>query len=123
MSGRAAARLRKGLGRKALKRAANGNRRAIAGALLLSLVGALMLGMALQPGFSDFGNKAVANYYIGKGWQALKASNAVCSIVWDFRGYDTLGEETILFTAAIGIFTLGFGLHARHRVTKEVAGA
>jgi multicomponent Na+:H+ antiporter subunit B len=26
--------------------------------------------------------------------------------LWDFRGYDTLGEATVLFTAAIGVITI-----------------
>lgn len=34
------------------------------------------------------------------------AINRVTSILFDFRGYDTLGEATILFTAVIGTFAV-----------------
>ena len=33
-------------------------------------------------------------------------NNAVTSIVFDYRGYDTLGEATILFTAVISVAML-----------------
>ena len=32
--------------------------------------------------------------------------NLVTGVLWDFRGYDTLGEATVLFTAAIGGITI-----------------
>ncbi|KXA99786.1 hypothetical protein AKJ42_02490 [candidate division MSBL1 archaeon SCGC-AAA261C02] len=34
------------------------------------------------------------------------AANNVTSVIWDYRGYDTLGEATVLFTAVCGIATL-----------------
>ncbi|MBC7080920.1 MAG: hypothetical protein H5T44_01525 [Thermoplasmatales archaeon] len=34
------------------------------------------------------------------------ADNAVTSVVFDYRGYDTLGEATILFSAIAGVLTL-----------------
>jgi hypothetical protein len=34
------------------------------------------------------------------------ANNAVTSVVFDYRGYDTLGEATVLFTAIAGIMLL-----------------
>ncbi|MEM2715848.1 MAG: hydrogen gas-evolving membrane-bound hydrogenase subunit E, partial [Candidatus Thermoplasmatota archaeon] len=34
------------------------------------------------------------------------ADNAVTSVVFDYRGYDTLGEATILFAAIAGVLTL-----------------
>jgi len=33
-------------------------------------------------------------------------NNAVTSVVFDYRGYDTLGEATILFAAIAGVLTL-----------------
>jgi multisubunit Na+/H+ antiporter MnhB subunit len=30
-------------------------------------------------------------------------ANVVTSVVWGYRGYDTLGEATILFTAVVGV--------------------
>ena len=31
------------------------------------------------------------------------ANNAVTSVVFDYRGFDTLGEATVLFTAVAGV--------------------
>jgi multisubunit Na+/H+ antiporter MnhB subunit len=30
------------------------------------------------------------------------ATNTVTSVIWGYRGYDTLGEATVLFTAVMG---------------------
>ena len=45
-------------------------------------------------------------YYIQNGLEKTGSANIVNSIVWDFRGYDTLGEETVLFTATIGVILI-----------------
>lgn len=34
------------------------------------------------------------------------ANNAVTSVVFDYRGFDTLGEATVLFTAVAGVIML-----------------
>ncbi|MBN2602791.1 MAG: hypothetical protein JXA91_01505 [Candidatus Thermoplasmatota archaeon] len=34
------------------------------------------------------------------------ANNAVTSVVFDYRGFDTLGEATVLFTAVAGVVML-----------------
>jgi len=34
------------------------------------------------------------------------ADNAVTSVVFDYRGFDTLGEATVLFTAVAGVILL-----------------
>jgi multicomponent Na+:H+ antiporter subunit B len=36
-------------------------------------------------------------------WQQRQISNAVTAVVFDYRGFDTLGEEFILFASATGI--------------------
>lgn len=42
-------------------------------------------------------------YYILQGQEQTGANNIVTSIVFDFRGFDTLGEATVLFTAVLGV--------------------
>jgi len=37
------------------------------------------------------------------GQEQTGANNIVTSIVFDFRGFDTLGEATVLFTAVLGV--------------------
>jgi len=53
------------------------------------------------PVFSQFSNTA-SQTYISRGLQETGAANLVSSIILDFRGYDTLGEATVLFASVIG---------------------
>lgn len=48
----------------------------------------------------------VAGEYIAQGLQKTGATNIVAAIILDFRGYDTLGEATILFTAVMGVLAV-----------------
>ncbi len=43
----------------------------------------------------------VSNFYLKNAVLLIKSPNAVNAIVWEFRGYDTLGEELVLITATI----------------------
>ena len=40
--------------------------------------------------------------YISEGVRKTGAANLVAGVILDFRGYDTLGEATVLFTSIIG---------------------
>ena len=46
----------------------------------------------------------IKDYYIQNSIEKTGSANIVNSIVWDFRSYDTLGEETVLFAAIIAVF-------------------
>ena len=61
----------------------------------------------IQP-LEPFGEHSMrmAQYYIRPGAEATGSANLVTGVLFDFRGYDTLGEATILFTAALGIITI-----------------
>ncbi|MFO8067558.1 MAG: hydrogen gas-evolving membrane-bound hydrogenase subunit E, partial [Bacteroidales bacterium] len=48
----------------------------------------------------------MAEYYTQKGAESTGSANLVTGVLFDFRGYDTLGEATILFTAAVGVVTI-----------------
>lgn len=48
----------------------------------------------------------VSEGYIKEGLKKTGASNIVAAIILDFRGYDTLGEATVLFTAVMGVFAI-----------------
>lgn len=48
----------------------------------------------------------VAKEYINSGLDKTGAANIVAAIILDFRGYDTLGEATVLFTAVIGVLAV-----------------
>ena len=44
--------------------------------------------------------------YLGGAAERTGSANLVTGVVFDFRGYDTFGEATILFTAVIGVLTI-----------------
>jgi len=50
------------------------------------------------------------DYFIENAQNETGANNVVTSVVFDYRGYDTLGEATVLFTAVTGV-----GLALRRR--------
>lgn len=52
---------------------------------------------------------------------ALKtgSANLVTGVIFDFRGYDTLGEATILFTAVVGILTILRMKGRKERTSKQ----
>ena len=75
---------------------------ALYSAILLVLFGGLMYIAADLP----FGSPAVTDmddYFIRNAQEQTGANNVVTSIVFDFRGFDTLGEATVLFTAVLGV--------------------
>jgi multicomponent Na+:H+ antiporter subunit B len=45
----------------------------------------------------------VAGHYMAKGLEETGAANIVTSVVVTYRGFDTLGEVTILFIAAVAL--------------------
>ncbi len=48
----------------------------------------------------------VAPHYIEKSAQEVGPPNMVTSILASYRGFDTLGEVTVVFTAAVGVMAL-----------------
>lgn len=46
------------------------------------------------------------DYFIANAQIDVGTNNVVTSIVFDYRGFDTLGEATVLFTAVISIVAL-----------------
>jgi len=79
--------------------------------ILVSLlfVAAFLL-LAVSPGvMRPFGTPettAMDDYFIDNAQTDVAANNAVTAVVFDFRGFDTLGEATVLFAAVVGILAL-----------------
>ncbi|MCD6472455.1 Na(+)/H(+) antiporter subunit B [Candidatus Aerophobetes bacterium] len=84
--------------------------------ILLILAGGFILTFSQIPFGKDKIN--VAHYYISKGIEETGAVNIVTSVVLNYRGFDTLGEVTVLFIAAIG---LGAVLFTEKRVQKHAS--
>ena len=75
---------------------------AVSGAVLAGL---LVWGLTGLPAFGDFNGEygQILNNVAGT---ERHVTNVVSSIVFDYRGFDTLGEEFILFTAVMGVALL-----------------
>ena len=76
--------------------------RKIISILLLSIVA---VGMSLSLAKIPFGQPKtkVGKHYIDRGIEETGAVNVVTSVVVSYRGFDTLGEVTVLFIAATGL--------------------
>ncbi len=62
-------------------------------------------------------HKHTAPRYIDETVKETMVPNAVTSVLADYRGYDTLGETTVIFTAGIGVMLLLKG--RRRRQNKD----
>lgn len=56
----------------------------------------------------NFGNQSIGRYLL---WESPSesgtgAANVVAGVLWDYRGYDTLGEATIIFVAVASVAAL-----------------
>jgi multicomponent Na+:H+ antiporter subunit B len=50
--------------------------------------------------------ETVAAYYLEKAPEDLHVANTITAVVVNFRGFDTLGEVTVLFLAATGLASI-----------------
>jgi multisubunit Na+/H+ antiporter MnhB subunit len=64
-------------------------------AFMFLIVSGLVFG---SPAYTD-----MDQYFIDHGQQQIAANNIVTSVVFDYRGFDTLGESAVLFTAVVGV--------------------
>jgi len=76
--------------------------RIIVSILLLVVI---ILGITLALIAIPFGESIgqIGEHYIENGIKETGAANVVTSVVLEYRGFDTLGEVTILFIAAVGL--------------------
>lgn len=88
-------------------------RRSLAFLSLLFILGVLLYvadpdyGLKFGLGGDDWKNmRYTDDYYITHGVNETGGTNIVTDIVFDYRGYDTLGEATVLFTAIAGAVAL-----------------
>jgi len=66
-------------------------------------------------------HRHVAPRYVADTVRDTNVPNVVTSVLADYRGYDTLGETTVIFTAGIGVMLLLRGARRRGRADEEKA--
>jgi len=81
----------------------------------LSLITAILVGVALVYGTLDMpkwgdpnspASSHVSPYYLRHSLEQTATPNVVTSVLADYRGYDTLGETTVIFTAGMACIFL-----------------
>lgn len=71
---------------------------------VLSII--LIIALAGMREFGSPENTDMDDHFIANGQQETGANNIVTSIVFDYRGFDTLGEASVLFAAVLGVGVL-----------------
>lgn len=78
-------------------------------AVALVIVAALVYGSLGLPAFSDpqapFHTHVIPRY-LEQGLKETGVANIVTAVLASYRGYDTLGEVVVIFTAGIGVIAL-----------------
>jgi multicomponent Na+:H+ antiporter subunit B len=85
-------------------------------ALALVIGAALVWGTLALPSFGGADSvihKHVVPRYLADTIKDTNVPNVVTSVLADYRGYDTMGETTVIFTAGIGVMLLLRGLRRR----------
>lgn len=67
-----------------------------------------------EPLLNNTSNMSLPQHYLTYGKKETGATNMVTAIVVDYRGFDTLGEVTVLFLAATGVGSLMY-VEDKHR--------
>lgn len=94
-------------------------------ALLVCLATGMLLigGTTDMPPYGDPqapAQRHVAPYYLEAAEEETGVPNVVTAVLASYRGYDTLGEVVVVFTAAAGVMLLlGLGLRRRRREDGE----
>ena len=81
----------------------------------LSLISSIIVGAALIYGTLEMpewgdpnspANSHVSPYYLLHSMEDAATPNVVTTVLADYRGYDTLGETTVIFTAGVACILL-----------------
>jgi multicomponent Na+:H+ antiporter subunit B len=84
--------------------------------MVLVVGGLLIWGTLVLPPFGTADaviHQHVVPRYLVDSIKEIGVPNVVTAVLADYRGYDTLGETTVIFTAGIGVMLLLRGLRRR----------
>ena len=85
------------------------------GRAVLPMLVAVATGLVLAYGMSDLprfadpeapAHRHVVPRYLNQSAEEIGIPNVVTSVLASYRGYDTLGEVTVIFTAGVGVLVL-----------------
>lgn len=82
------------------------NRNMIAAGFLAIIAVVFITTMLFIPAFGAIQDASMDDYIIDNTQQETGANNAVTAVVFDYRGFDTLGEATVLFTAVAAVLLI-----------------
>ncbi len=98
------------------------NRNVLAGFICIGSGALLLLAVADLPSFGDPMSQVhqhVAPRYLAESGSALNIPNVVTTVLASYRGFDTLGETIVVFTAGLGVLMLLAGATRTHRMAKK----
>lgn len=100
------------------KAAGGKNQRVFVPLLVVWVTGSLVIyGTSDLPALGDPDapvHRHVADRYISESSDEIGIPNVVTSVLASYRGYDTLGETAVIFTAGVGVLAL-LGIRRRRR--------
>jgi len=64
----------------------------------------------------------VAPHYLEESEHEIDIPNVVTSVLASYRGYDTMGETTVIFTAMVGVLLLMGGIPRREASADGAEG-
>ena len=88
--------------------------RKVTAVILLGLVGYYLFSYFIQIPFGE-DRSSVGDYYLNNTVEQTGSVNTVTSIIVSYRGFDTLGEVTVLFLAATGLGAILFDKKGKKR--------
>jgi multicomponent Na+:H+ antiporter subunit B len=101
-------------------------RRPVFPLVVVMVTGAILLyGTLDMPPYGDPANPIhhhVAPHYLVDSEHEIGVPNVVTSVLASYRGFDTLGETTVVFTAAVGVMILLAAMRRKDRYGEEQWG-
>jgi multicomponent Na+:H+ antiporter subunit B len=85
----------------------------------------LVYGTLDMPPYGDPDNPVhhhVAPHYLEESEHEIDIPNVVTSVLASYRGYDTMGETTVIFTAMVGVLLLMGGIRRREASADGAEG-
>ena len=98
------------------------NRNFLAGFICVGAGALLLLAVTDLPSFGDPMSQVhqhVVPRYLTESGSALHIPNVVTTVLASYRGFDTLGETIVVFTAGLGVLMLLAGATRTHHTAKK----